>query len=206
MLKFLVIAGLVLIAAFITWLMYNRRLQLITLIYNEIAEEEGGEVTTGGLSLQPTLSLPYRGKSLEISFSYSGYGAANALDHTVVKVAGLPRGIFEYSIFPQWNPETDHPRQTPGFYKTGNYEIDSRYVIVASNHKKMSDLCTPQITASLLDWAREGIHNGIESIVVEKDRLVFSVAMVLQDRAAYDRLIADVKLWLDTTLQVSGEG
>jgi len=196
----LIITGVVLTAIFITWLIYNKRLQNITNIYKEIAERQGGEVETGGLSLHPRLRLWYQGTPILISHAYTGTLSAKPGYYTFALFSQLPKTGFKFRIVPTSKLDQVDQQMMRHRMRSGIEALDDHYTISTSHPSPMQALLTPDVVKDLLEWGQTSEKDGIEDIHNADDRLFFSIFGTPQDYAAYQKLLDSAKRFLDAYL------
>ena len=196
----LIIAGVVLIAAFISWLVYNKRLQVITTTYKNVAEKEGGEVETGGLSLRPSLKLWYQGTPVLISHAYTGTLSAKPGYYTFAQFCDLPRPSFKFRITPTMKLDPLELQMMRHKVVTGIQELDDIYTICSNPPEQMQAFLTPEVIKMLLDWSHRSAENGIEDIHNFEDKLVFSIFGIPQEHAVYHHLLDSAKQLLKAYL------
>lgn len=196
----LIIAGIVLIVVFISWLNYNKRLQSITHTYKNIAEQEGGEVETGGLSLRPRLKLWYQGTPVLISHAYTGTLSAKPGYYTFAQICDLPTPTFQFRIAPTSKLDPIDLAWLRHKLESGIPELDSTYTFSCSLPALLDALLTPELVEILIAWGQGSSTNGIEDIHNEDDKLVFSIYGMPEDHTVYDRLLESVKTLLKAYL------
>jgi len=196
----LIIAGVVVVAVFIAWLIYNKRLQNITSIYKEIAERQGGEVETGGLSLQPRLKLWYQGTPILISHAYTGTLSAKPGYYTYAQFSQLPKTAFRFRIVPTAKLDQIDQQMMRHKMRLGIDELDEHFTASSNQPEHMQALLTPEVIKNLLEWVQASELDGIEDIHNFEDKLVFSIFGTPPDYAAYQKLLTSAKLFLDAYL------
>ena len=196
----LIIAGVVLVAVFIAWLIYNQRLQSITNIYKEIAERQGGEVETGGLSLQPRLKLWYQGTPILISHAYTGTLSRKPSYYTYALFSQLPKTSFTFRIVPTSKLDQIDQQMMRHKMSLGIDELDEFFTASSNRPQQMQALLTPKVIQDLLEWGQATEMEGIEDIHNFEDKLIFSIFGTPQDYAAYQKLLNSAKLFLDAYL------
>ena len=198
----LIITGVVLVAVFITWLVYNKRLQIITNIYKEIAERQGGEVETGGMSLHPRLRLWYQGTPILISHAYTGTLSAKPGYYTFAQFSQLPKTAFKFRIVPTSKLDQTEQQMMRHRMSSGIDALDDHYTISSNQPDQMQTLLTPEVIRDLQEWGQTSETDGIEDIHNFEDKLVFSIFGTPQDVAVYQKLLNSAKLFLDAYLAV----
>lgn len=196
----LIITGVVLVAVFIAWLIYNKRLQNITNIYKEIAERQGGEVETGGLSLHPRLRLWYQGTPILVSHAYTGTLSKNPGYYTYALFSQLPKTTFKFRIVPTIKLDQIDQQMMRHKMSFGIDELDEHFTASSNRPTQMQALLTPEVIQDLLEWEHTSELDGIEDIHNFEDKLVFSIFGTPQNYAAYQKLLNSAKRFLDAYL------
>ena len=198
----LIITGVVLITFFIAWLVYNKRLQIITNIYKEIAEKEGGDVETGGLSLRPQVKLWYKGTPVLISHAYTGTLSAKPGYYTYAQISDLPKATFNFRIVPTSKLDQIDLKMMRNKINTEINELDEIYTISSNPPEQMKAFLTPDVVSMLIKWSQQYLDNGngIEDIHNYEDKLVFSIFGIPENHAIYDQLLESTKLILEAYL------
>lgn len=196
----LIIAGVVLIAMFIAWLVYNKRLQMITQMYKEIAEKQGGEVETGGLSLHPKLKLWYKGTPVLISYAFTGTLADKPGYYTFAQFGELPKPCFKFRIVPTAKMDQKDYQFMKHKMQTEIRELDEYYTVSSNRPEQLKAFLTPAVVNTLLEWTKGPEANGIEDIHILDDKLVFSISGIPQEQAVYQKVLDSAKEILDAYL------
>lgn len=200
MIPLLVILGLLLIVVFIAWLDHNRHLQQITSIYKDVADQAGGVVETGGLSLHPRMRLKFEDVPLIISHAYTGTLSNKTSYYSYVQFSHLERSRLKFRMYPTFRMNEIEDDLIKKELATTGTLLDGVVTIKTNRSEKMGAVLTPEVIEALLAWIHREDTHKLQDIHNYEDKFVFGVAGIPEEHQVYTDMIRTAKLILDAYL------
>lgn len=194
----LILLGVVLVVVFVSWVNRNRKLQMLVAAFKKVADEEQGEVVTGGLSLRPRLRLTYAGKPLEVSFAATGTSISQASEYSFALFREMPETSLRFQILPITGKKIiERQIGLKDRALTGHADVDANFVIHANDAEKLRVLLTPEVVQDLAMWAKPESQPRLGEIRNFDDKLVFCANTLLDRPQDIQLLVSSAKILAD---------